>query len=227
MLQFIFIILSVAGFNSTIYADNDSNSGKLNYFQKLTGDNSDSDKSRWDKMYSKHKGYVFGKEPAAYLVEVLSLLPKGRALDLAMGEGRNAIYLAKKGFNVDGVDISEVAIRKARRLAMEQGVRVKTIIADLNKYQVEAETYDVILDFYFLNRDLIAQIKKGLKKGGVVVFENYTRAHLKYDKAQNKAYLLNNGELKELFKDFEIVKYREIDNGKEALASIVARKPKN
>lgn len=227
MLQIVsFITLSLV-LCVQVFADSESNSGKLNYFQKLTGDNSDSDKSRWDKMYSKHKGYVFGKEPAAYLVEVLPIIPKGKALDLAMGEGRNAIYLAKKGFKVDGVDISEVAIRKARRLALEQGVRVKSIVADLNKYQVESETYDVILDFYFLNRELIAQIKKGLKKGGVVVFENYTMAHLKYDKAQNKAYLLNAGELKELFKDFEIIKYREIDNGKAALASIVARKPKN
>ncbi len=227
MKEAFFLIISILGLIPFSYSDNESNSGKLNYFQKLTGDNTDSDKSRWDKMYSKHKGYVFGKEPAAYLVEVLPVLPKGKALDLGMGEGRNAIYLAKKGFNVDGVDISEVAIRKARRLAMEQGVRVKTIIADLNKYQIESETYDVILDFYFLNRDLIPQIKKGLKKGGVVVYEDYTMAHLKYDKAQNKAYLLNQGELKELFKDFEIIKYREIDNGKEALASIVARKPNN
>ena len=218
------IIFVTSLFTGYLFAQTDSSSGKLNYFQKLTGDNTDSDKSRWDKMYSKHKGYVFGKEPAAYLVEVLPQLPKGKALDLAMGEGRNAVYLAKKGFNVDGVDISEVAVRKARKLALESGVRIKTIIADLNKYQVQQEEYDVIMDFYFLNRSLIPQIKKGLKKGGVVVFENYTIAHLKYDKTQNKEYLLNIGELKSLFSDLEILKYREIDTGKQALASIVARK---
>ena len=195
---------------------------RLNYFQKLTGDDADTDKARWDKLYSKHQGYVFGKDPVQFLVENLSSLPKGRALDLAMGEGRNAVYLAKKGFNVEGVDISDVALRKAKRLAQEQGVRIRTITADLNKYQIEQDSYDVIMDFYFLNRTLIPQIKNGLKKGGVVIFENYTKDQLKYDKTQNKTYLLELGELKELFKDLKIIKYRETDNGKEAVASIVA-----
>ncbi|MBI2604620.1 MAG: methyltransferase domain-containing protein [Deltaproteobacteria bacterium] len=196
----------------------------LNYFQKLTGDDADTDKARWDKIYSKHKGYVFGKDPASFLVESLPLFPVGRALDIAMGEGRNAVYLAKKGFVVEGVDISEVAVRKAKRLAQDNGVRIRTVIADLNKYQIQPESYEVIMVFYFLSRPLIPQIKKGLKKGGIVVFENNTVDELKYDKTQNRAYLLERGELREMFKDLEILKYREIDNGKHVVASLVARK---
>ncbi len=170
---------------------NAKESTRLNYYQKLTGDDSDNDKARWDKLYSKHQGYVFGKEPVQYLVDQLPKLPKGRALDLAMGEGRNAVYMAKKGFNVEGVDISEVAIRKAKRLAQENGVRIRTIAKNINKYQIEEDSYDVILDFYFLNRNMIEGMKKGLKKGGVIILENYTVEHLKYDKTQEKEYLLN------------------------------------
>ncbi len=197
----------------------------LNYFQKLTGDDADTDKARWDKLYSKNKGYVFGKDPAAFLVESLPLLPVGRALDIAMGEGRNAVYLAKKGFHVVGVDISEIAIRKAKRLATENGTRIRTVIADLSKYQIQPESYEVIMDFYYLNRSLVPQIKKGLKRGGVVIFEGNTVAHMKYDKTQNRAWLLEAGELRELFKDLEIIKYRELDDGKQVVASLVARKP--
>lgn len=196
------------------------------YFQALTGDDSDSDKSRWDSLYSRHKGYVFGKEPASYLVESLDQLPVGRALDIAMGEGRNAVFLAKKGFEVVGVDISDVAVRKAKRLARENNVRIRTVTQDLNKYQIEPESFDVILVFYYLQRSLVPAIIKGLKKGGVVVFENNTIDQLKYDKTQNRDFLLQKGELKSMFRELEIVKYRETDDGKNAVASLVARKRK-
>lgn len=194
------------------------------YFQALTGDDSDSDKSRWDSLYSKHKGYVFGKEPAGFLAENLERLPVGRALDIAMGEGRNAVYLAKKGFEVVGVDISDVAVRKAKRLARENNVRIHTVTQDLNKYKIEPESYDVIMVFYYLQRSLTPEIIKGLKKGGVVVFETNTVDHLKYDKTFNREYLLEKGELKAMFKDLEILKYRETDTGESAVASLVARK---
>lgn len=201
----------------------ESGSGYL-YFQALTGDDADSDKSRWDSLYRKTKGYVYGKEPASFLVENLELLPIGRALDVAMGEGRNAAYLAKKGFDVTGVDISEVAIRKAHRLARENGIHIRAVTADLNKYQIPADSYQVIMVFYYLQRSLVPQIIRGLKSGGVVIFENYTVEQLKYDKQATRPFLLQKGELKGLFKELQILKYQETDNGKAAVASLVARK---
>src|SRR5277367_4823949 len=66
------------------------------YYQRLTGDDSDTEKSRWNTLYSKSKNYVYGREPAPFLVQNLALLPVGRALDVAMGEGRNSVFLAKK-----------------------------------------------------------------------------------------------------------------------------------
>jgi SAM-dependent methyltransferase len=205
-------------------AEAKQNSG-YTYYQALTGDDSDSDKTRWDNLYRKSKGYVFGKEPARFLVESLASLRVGRALDIAMGEGRNAVFLAKKGFDVTGVDISEVAIRKAKRLARENKVRIATVGADLNKYQIAPETYDVILVFYYLQRSLAPQIVRGLRPGGILVFETHTVDQLRYDKKYNREYLLAKGELKSMFgKELEIVKYSETDDGKEAVASLVARK---
>ena len=197
------------------------------YFQSITGDDSDSDQSQWDSVYAKTKEYVFGKEPVPFLAENLNLLPVGKALDLAMGEGRNAVFLAKKGFDVTGVDISEVAVHKAKKLAHERGVRLRTITTDLNKYQIPLETFDVIMVFYYLQRSLIPHIIKGLKAGGVLIFEDYTLEQLKYNKSENRAYLLQKDELKNMFKDhLHTLKYKETDNGKEAFASLIARKKK-
>ncbi len=199
-----------------------------NIYQSVTGDDSEEDRNRWDQKY-KTKTYIFGKEPAAFLRENIGLLSVGRALDIAMGEGRNAIFLAQKGFSVDGVDISEVALKKAKMLARENHVssHVNTINADLNHYTIKPESYEVIVNFYYLQRSLIAEIKKGLKKRGVVIFESYTEDQLKNKEGPRlpKDYLLKVGELRELFKDYEILLYRETNNGKEAVASLVARKP--
>lgn len=197
-----------------------------NAYQVVTGDDSDEDRQSWDTLFST-QSYVFGKEPAAFLRDHVSLLPVGRALDIAMGEGRNAVFLARKGFHVDGVDISEVAIKKSRRLARDNHVTINPINADLNNYSIKAESYIVILNIDYLQRSLIPQIKKGLKHGGVVVYENYTVEQLKNPEGNllRRDYLLARGELRNLFKDFEILVYRETNDGKDARASLIARKP--
>jgi 2-polyprenyl-3-methyl-5-hydroxy-6-metoxy-1,4-benzoquinol methylase len=193
----------------------------------VTGEDIEQDRSRWDSLFDKTQGYVFGKEPAAILKETIDILPVGRALDIAMGEGRNAVYLAKKGFVVDGVDLSEVAIRKAKRLAKENEVTISTQQADLNTYVIPPDTYEVIINIDFLLRSLIPQMKRGLKRGGVIVFENMTIEQLKNPQGEGvrQDYLLKMGELKELFKEFQIVHYAETNDGKVAKASLIAVKP--
>lgn len=192
----------------------------------LTGDSDyGDDRTAWDKTYSRDD-YVFGKDPAAFLVRQVEKLPKGKVLDIAVGEGRNAVYLAKRGYQVEGVDISQVGLKKAKKLAAENGVRISTTNADLNKYKIKASSYDVILNFYYLQRNLFPQIKAGLKKGGVVVFETHTTEHLKNPGASGweKEFLLQPGELKKAFSDFEILHYSETNDGKNAIASLVAKK---
>jgi tellurite methyltransferase len=197
-----------------------------NAYQMVTGDDSEDDRVHWDKLYNT-RTYIYGKEPAEFLRQNSFLLRGGRALDIAMGEGRNAVYLAKKGYMVDGVDISEVAIRKSKRLAHENKVMITPVIADLTNYRIKPDYYSVILNFDYLQRSLIPHIKRGLKKKGIIVYENHTVDQLSNLNGQNvrRDYLLNKGELKELFKDFEILVYRESNDGKEAKASLIARKP--
>ncbi|MCM2323326.1 MAG: methyltransferase domain-containing protein [Oligoflexia bacterium] len=204
----------------------DSRPKGSNAYQIVTGDDSEDDRRRWDTLYST-RTYVFGKEPAAFLRDNIGQLSVGKALDLAMGEGRNAVYLAKKGFSVDGVDISEVALQKARRLASENKVSITAINADLSAYTIRPETYQLIVNIDYLQRSLIPQIRRGLKRGGIVVFETYTVEHLKNANGQHmrRDYLLERGELRRFFRDYEILVYRETNDGKEARASLIARKP--
>src|SRR5271157_4878951 len=130
------------------------------------------DQKRWDKRFGR-KEFALGKEPNPFLKRHIHLLPKGRALDVATGEGRNAVFLAQNGFEVDAVDISEKGLKKARKLAREKGVKINTFLVDLDQFRIEKDRYDLIVNLYFLKRRLIPKIRNGLKKGGMVVFETY------------------------------------------------------
>ena len=187
------------------------------------------DQKRWDEKF-RGKKYTLGTEANPFLRKHVRLLPRGKALDVATGEGKNAVFLARHGFDVEAVDISEKGLRKARRLARENGVKVKTVLADLDHHPIEEERYDLITDFYFLDRRLIPRIKRGLKKGGKVVFETYLteQSSLCQEGPRNPKYLLKHNELLTLFKGFRVLLYREgifREGGKKkALASLIAEK---
>ena len=183
------------------------------------------DKENWNRKYQTDT-YLFGKEPIAFLRKNIELLPKGKALDLAMGEGRNGIYLATHGFDVTGVDISEEGLKKAKALGAEQGVTIQAQVADLQQYQIPEENYDLILCTYYLQRDLFPQIKAGLKSGGMALVETYTFDHLKYRARFPPQYLLKPNELLELFHGFTVLRYQAIDDGQSAYASILVQKPR-
>jgi len=188
-----------------------------------------SDQKRWDARF-KGKKFAFGKEANPFLKRHISLLPKGKALDIATGEGRNAIFLAQHGFDVDAVDISKMGLRKARKLAEEMGVKIRTFNVDLDTYQIKKGQYDLIANFYFLKRSLIPKIKKGLKKRGRVIFETYILEHRNIATSGPKQaeYFLKPNELLKLFNGFRILRYREgifKEGGKKkAIASLIAEK---
>jgi len=167
-----------------------------------------------------------GFEPAQFLVDNIELLPKGRVLDVAMGAGQNAIYLAKMGFEVEGVDISPEAVSSALELARKSGVNIRAQVADLEKeYHIEKGAYNVIICFNYLQRSLIPQIKDGLRKGGMVVYETFIVDQAQFGKPKNPDYLLRHNELLNMFRDFRCLRYREgIVEGRKAVASIIAEK---
>jgi len=181
------------------------------------------DQSRWDKYYDIEE-FLFGTEPIRFLKENINLLPKGKALDLAMGEGRNGVYLATQGFDVLGLDISPMGLNKAKKLADYHNVKIETQVVDLEGYPLKKNAYDVIICTYYMQRDLFDRAKESLKPGGMILIETYNVDYLRYA-SFSKKYLLEYNELLEVFKDFKIIRYQAYDDGKEAYSSIIAQKP--
>ena len=165
-------------------------------------------------------------QPAPFLVENIELLPKGCVFDVAMGHGRNAIYLAKMGFEIEGVDISTEAVNMAQELARKSGVNLKARLADLeSNYRIRKSSYDVIICFKYLQRSLIQQMKDGLRTGGMVVYETFIVDQARFGKPKNPDHLLKHNELLDLFRDFRCLRYREgIFESRKAIASIIAQK---
>lgn len=166
-------------------------------------------------------------EPAEFLVENIELLPRGKVLDIAMGWGRNAIYMASMGFKVEGIDISADNVKAALESAKKARVSIKAQVADLEGgYQVKKDAYDVIICFNYLQRSLISQIKDGIKEGGMVVYETFIVDQSRlFGKPRNPEHLLKHNELLNMFRDFRCFCYREgIIENRKAVAGIIAQK---
>ena len=167
-----------------------------------------------------------GSEPSRFLVDTIALLPSGRALDIAMGGGRNAIYLAQAGFDVEGVDKSPEAVETAREAAKCAGVTITARVADLEgDYRIERDAYSVIVCFNYLQRPLIPRIKEGIRRGGMVVYETFTVVQAQYGRPYNPDYLLKHNELLEMFREFRCLRYYEgVVENRKAVAALLAQK---
>lgn len=167
-----------------------------------------------------------GLDPSNFLVENIDLLPGGNALDVAMGNGRNAIFLAERGFHVFGIDISKEAITEALELAAASNVKLTAHVADLTTgSHIQPGIYDVIICFNYLQRSLIPEIKSGLRSGGVIVYETFIVDQARYGKPKNPNHLLKHNELLRMFRDFRCIRYHEgILEDKKAVAGIIAEK---
>jgi SAM-dependent methyltransferase len=170
------------------------------------------------------------EEPSALLVENRALLPAGGgALDIAMGSGRNALYLASLGFRVTGVDLSTVAVELCREKAARLGLAVKAIVADLEHFRLPTDTYDLIINFHYLQRSLAGPMARALKRRGVLFFESFTVDQLQYSYGpKDPAFLLRPAELRDMFPTLETLLYFEGvvegDRGPKAVAQFIGRK---
>ena len=181
------------------------------------------DKDRWNKKYDKET-YIFGEKPIPFLVDNIHILRKGKALDVAMGEGRNGVYLATQGFDVVGLDISEKGLGKAHALAAKNNVTIQTKVVDLEKAKLEPNTYDLILCTYYMDREIYKKFYDALKPGGMVLIETYNIDYLKYRKF-NAKWALETNELLDIFKGMRVLRYQDYDDAREAYSSIIAQKP--
>jgi SAM-dependent methyltransferase len=144
------------------------------------------DQTAWDERYAGPE-LVWGSGPNCFVAEELATLPPGRAIDLGTGEGRNAIWLAERGFTVTAVDFSRVGLARAAGLAAGRGVSVDWVHADLLDYQPTPGGYDLVLIAYIqLPADRLTALARtaatALAPGGTLLAvghdrDNLTRGH--------------------------------------------------
>jgi 2-polyprenyl-3-methyl-5-hydroxy-6-metoxy-1,4-benzoquinol methylase len=187
------------------------------------------ERERWNAYYASRVNtdavISDADRPHAFLRQHLALLPRGRALELAMGEGDTALFLAQQGFSVTGIDISAVAVERSLQLCQQAGVAIDAHCMDLRTITLPKDTYDVVACFYYLQRSLFPQIINTLKPGGMVIYETYTREQAQYGHPTNPNYLLCPNELLEAFRDLRIRAYRDvIVAGPKAIASLIGEK---
>jgi len=137
------------------------------------------DKNYWNGFYSNNPGEM-ERDPSAFLKDHIDSLRKGKAIDVACGAGRNSLLLAEKGFSVEAMDFSDVAISKAVTRSTAEGKSIEFKTMSLDFYLAPIQKYDTIIavDYKCIPR-LIDEIKKGLVIGGTFLVEAYTYNHLK------------------------------------------------
>jgi len=184
----------------------------------------------WETRYAT-SGYLFGKEPIVSLKNFVQNLKPGKVLDVAMGEGRNAVFLAQSGFQVEGIDCSAKAVEKAKGLAQEKKVSIEAKTQNLDFFLMPLMKYDSIVMSYFkpLPR-FFSEIKRGLVMGGTVLFEAYTTEHLKLQNPANPLIDMDQcfkpNELLGQLKEFHILYYHEMVEGNSHLVRAIAKKNK-
>jgi cyclopropane fatty-acyl-phospholipid synthase-like methyltransferase len=199
-----------------------------------------SEQDRWETRF-RAPGYAFGKEPNAFLkAQAHRLRPGQSALSVADGEGRNGVWLAEQGLDVLTIDFSSSALAKARALAEERGVTLRTEVADVNRWAWPSEAYDVIAAIFIFvapadRPAFFANLKKALKRGGVLLLHGYRPEQLSYrtggpgeaDRMYTRALL------EDSFRDMAEVEIREHDSmisegtahvGMSALIDLIAKK---
>jgi cyclopropane fatty-acyl-phospholipid synthase-like methyltransferase len=196
---------------------------------------------RWEARFA-GPGYHFGTEPNAFLRSKADLLRPGqKALSIADGEGRNGVFLAEQGLDVLTMDFSPTALAKARALAKERGVTIRTEQADLDTWQWPVMAFDVVVAIFFqfcapaLRSRVFANIKQALKPGGLLLMEGYTPKQRQYktggpSEVEN---LYTRELLEKSFSDFANIEIAEYDaeihegpghGGMSALIDFVGRK---
>lgn len=186
--------------------------------------------------------HTHARAPSAFIRRWLPRVPRGRALDVAMGEGRHALALAAEGFAVLGVDRSAAAVDAARREAAARGLPLETRVLDLAQHGLAplvardrgaGLSFALIVNVNYLQRDLLPALGGALAPGGWLLFETFTTEHprvCKADRPSNPDFLLRPGELREAFPDLIIEAYAEgvfpAEGGdRKAVARMAARRP--
>jgi SAM-dependent methyltransferase len=168
------------------------------------------DSTGWDRLYG-GKELIWTAEPNRFLAAEVADLPAGEALDVACGEGRNAVWLAQRGWQVTGVDFSRVGLDKAARLAEQCGVSVRWVLEDLVDYEPPPTAFDLVAILY-LHIDsasmhaVLRRAATALAPGGTLLVVGHDPTNIQdgYGGPQNPAILLAPDEIVEALPDLEV-----------------------
>jgi len=166
--------------------------------------------------------------PAPFLEHVLPRLPRGRVLDVAAGAGREAVFLALHGFEVQAWDHDPEALARASALARRHGVRIETVVSDLERTDLELPRarFAVVMCFRFLHRPLFARLEAAVAPGGVLVYETFRLGQEKFGRPLRRQFLLEGGELSTAFPSLDVEQYAECEPaGGPITARLLARRP--
>ncbi len=180
------------------------------------------DRIKWDNRYTGEPEDL--DSPDEFLLEQAGLLTSGRALDLASGLGANSVFLAQKGYCVDALDISFVALSKLGAESRRRGLNVRCATADLDSFPLPVGRYDLVIVFYFFSEPLIMPIMDSMKPRGLLIYATFNERHISVRPEFNPVYLVKPDALAGYFPDFEIL-IHETDAGEaKNISRLVARK---
>lgn len=188
---------------------------------------SNPDAARWNERYRQEEGYAASQPVRQFLVDQADLLPhSGKALVAAMGAGRNAGWLLERGLEVYGVDVSAVAVRRAKARWPD----LRAVIADLTSFSLPEAFFNLITNFYYLERGIWPLYRIALRPGGLLIVETLADGMQQVRPDIDPKYLLTPGELESAFADWEILYAwegwdRSRPEKPRVVARLVARKP--
>ena len=187
------------------------------------------DAEKWNERWA-DKSSGNGWRVDSWLERHLALVAPGTVLDIACGRGRNAIFLAERGFRVTALDYSSVALRQLKEEADRRGVDIAVGLTDLEKEKPELPPgpFDLLIDFYYLHRPLLARVKTLVRPGGYLIIRTFSSAGQGDPLSIGPDMVLEPGELLDVFSSWEILAHEEgLEPSKKGgtLAGIVARRP--
>jgi SAM-dependent methyltransferase len=167
------------------------------------------------------------QEPSALLTDHPTRFQKGRALEVACGFGRNALYLASQGFEVVGLDRDPEAVAFCNAEANRRGLSLTARAVDLEQpNSIPGEGYALVACFYYLDRNLIPEMKRAVRPGGHLVYETFLiDQHERFGKPGRKEFCWGHNELLRLFLDFRILYYFEGFKGDRWIVQMIAERP--
>jgi 2-polyprenyl-3-methyl-5-hydroxy-6-metoxy-1,4-benzoquinol methylase len=189
---------------------------------------SDADRRKWNERYAQG-AFAARTHPNELLENWLPNLPVGRALDIACGAGRNSLFLAAAGFEVDALDISSEGLSRAAATARAQGLEINWLERDLESGLPDGGTYDVIVMFRYVNMPLLHNLKDRLRPGGYLLVEEHLVTEADVIGPRGSRFRVEPGELAAAAADLQICYCDEAvvtdpDGRRVALARLVARR---